>query len=178
MATASQQFLDTALRQFAKEFIKNRTVDIIKTGLTNEKDLLNSLKAQVLNDPERGIYMMLVAFNNYGRIQDMAKRRVSYKDAGGAEMIEWLIEWVQKKGLEKFKKGKYAKQYEGKSDTRIAYMIAWGVLKNLKKNGKRKKRGWYNTGKERDINNFYDFVLRGYKEAIVYELKQQMNDGR
>lgn len=177
MASPSQQFLDTALRQFAKEFIKNRTVDIVRADLKNQGDLLNSLKAQVLNDPARGVYVMLVAFNQYGRIQDMARRRVNYKDAGGREMIEYLIEWIEKKGIEKFKRGKYGERYQGRSDERIANMIAWGIVKKLQVKGKRRKRGWYNTGKEKDLNNFLSYLLRGYGEAVQEELVKKMSNG-
>jgi len=175
VATPSQDFLDRALRDFAKDFVKNRTVDIIKQNLSAERNLLNSLKAQVLNQPERGVYMMLVAFNQYGRIQDMTKRSVSFKGAGGSDMIEWLVDWVEKKGVNSFTKGKHAAKYEGRSPERIKNMIAWGIVKSLRTKGKRKKRGWYNTGKERDIANFYDYLIKGYKEAITIELSNKLS---
>lgn len=162
------QELDHWLRVFAKEFIQNRTKDILKRDIRNTDALLRSLQARVINEPEQGVFVMLVFAKTYGRYQDM---RRTYTKAGGDEMIQLLEEWVGKEGVAKFRRGRYAQRFAGLTDQQVANRVAWGITQKLKRIPGTKKRGWWNRGKTRDIENFYDLILRVAQEAIVHEMK-------
>lgn len=168
------EYIAAELRQFAVEFIRNRKRDVIARDLKNTEALLRSLYAKVQTQPERGIFFMTVFFRDYGRYQDIRRR---YSKAGGAEMEQLLEEWAAKEGVEKFRKGRYAGLYAGQPTPRILNAIAWGVIRKLKTTGASKKRGWWNKGKIRDIETFYDLLLRGYTEAILLEAKNTVQDG-
>ena len=157
-----------AIKDFAKEFVRNRHADVVKQDLRNTEALLNSLAAKVNADPARGIFLMNVFFNTYGRWQDMSRL---YTNAGGAEMLESLKAWADREGLGKFSKKQYAAKYASMPQEQIRESIAWGILRKLKTAPRTKKRGWWNKGKTRDIEFFYDHLLRVYRDAIQYELK-------
>lgn len=167
----ANEFIAAQLRIFAREFIQNRKKDIVSRDLRNTEALLRSLYAKVQADPQRGIFFMTVFFNTYGRYQDMRRR---YTTAGGQEMEQALEEWAAKEGLGKFVKGKYSGIYANQPPQRILNAIAWGIIRKLKDTGASRKRGWWNRGKERDISNFYDVLLRGYTDAIQAEAKNKI----
>lgn len=169
----ANDFIAGQLRIFAREFIRNRAKDIVARDLRNTEALLRSLFAKVQADPERGIFFMTVFFRNYGRYQDMRRR---YTHAGGVEMEELLKQWAAKEGVGKFRRGRYAGIYAGKSDQQVLNAIAWGIIRKLKDTGTSRKRGWYNRGKERDISAFYDVLLRGYRDAILAEAKHKIEN--
>lgn len=167
----ANDFIAAQLRIFARDFIQNRAKDIVARDLRNTEALLRSLYAKVQADPQHGIFFMTVFFNTYGRYQDMRRR---YTKAGGQEMEQALEEWAKKEGLGKFSKGRYAGIYAGQSPQRILNAIAWGIIRKLNRTGASRKRGWWNRGKERDISDFYDVLLRGYRDAILAEAKNKI----
>jgi len=167
-----QETIAVFLRDFAREFVANRRADVVKQDLRNTEALLRSIKAIVNAQPDRGLYFMVVFANTYGRYQDMRRR---YSKAGGREMIEALKDWAAAEGIGKFQKGRYAGQRANDSTERILGAIAWGTARKLKASSGTKKRGWWNRGKTRDIENFYDVLLRAYTESIALELKGNLN---
>lgn len=155
------------LRIFAKEFLVNRARDIVQRGLVNSQDLIRSLDAKVTTEPARGLFLMVFFTRIYGRYQDMRRR---YNKVGGDEMVADLEKWAETEGLGKFtKKGKrnYPEMYKGQTPERIKNRIAWGIIRKYRDRGTAPKRGWYNRGKERDINTFYDVLLRVWREAVL-----------
>jgi hypothetical protein len=162
------EYIAAELRQFAREFIQNRTKDIVKRDLRNTESLLRSLYAKVQAQPQQGIAFMTVFFNTYGRYQDMRRR---YVRPGGTEMEQALKEWAEKEGIGKFRKGRYSGVYATMPQQHILNAIAWGIIRKYKFQGTARKKGWWNKGKERDITNFYEHLLRGYQEAILLEAK-------
>lgn len=171
MARTLNQTIDIFFRDFAKEFIRNRARDIRKRDLLNTQQLLNSLYARVTTEPEAGVFLMVVFMKTYGRYQDMSRQ---YTKAGGNEMIEALEAWVGKEGVGKFKKGKYAARLSQLDDQQVKNAVAWGIVRKLKSTARTRKRAWYNKGKERDINDFYDVLLRLAQDAVARELKQDI----
>ncbi len=163
-----QQTIDYWLRVFAREFVAHRAADIIKADLRNTDTLLASLYSKVNSQPDRGIFLMTFFAAGYGRFQDMRRR---YTHPGGPEMEQALEEWVSKEGLGKFLKGRYVGLYTKKTPERVINRIAWGILRKYKEKGTARKRGWYNRGKTRDIEVFYDLLLKAYSEAVMLEMK-------
>jgi hypothetical protein len=157
-----------ALRDFAKEFVANRKSDVLKRNLRNTDGLLESLYAKVNADPKRGIFLMNAFANTYGRYHDM--RRL-YSNVGGPEMLAALKMWADKEGLGNFNKGKYSAKNAGLPPEQIREAIAWGTIRKLRTQPGTRKRSWWNKGKTRDIEVFYDHLLRVYQEAIAAELK-------
>lgn len=168
------EFLAAELRDFARSFVANRQADIRKRDLLNTEQLLQGLYAKVQADPQRGIYFMYVFARNYGRYQDMRRR---YVQVGGAEMVADLEAWAKKEGLGKFtQKGRrdYAGIYRAQTPERILNRIAWGIIRKYQNKATAPKRGWWNKGKTRDIENFYDSLLRGFAESVAIEAKSQI----
>lgn len=155
------------LRDFAKEFVANRRADVVKRDLRNTDALLRSIHASVNAQPDRGVFFMVVFANAYGRWQDMRRR---YNKAGGKEMIDALKRWAILEGLDKFRKGRYAAKYAGQSDERVLGAIAWGLARKLKGSSGTRKRSWWNKGKTKDIEVFYDVLLRAYAESVLNEI--------
>jgi hypothetical protein len=160
--------IDVFFRQFAQEFVRNRARDIRDRQLLNTEDLLRSLYAKVNSDPANGRFLILVFFKTYGRYQDMSR---VYTKAGGQEMIQLLEDWVGKEGVEKFKKGKYAARLSNKTPQQVKNAVAWGIVNKLKNQPRTRKRAWWNKGKTKDIENFYDVLIRLCQEAVASELK-------
>ena len=50
-------------------------------------------------------------------------------------------------------------------------VIAWGIINKYRLKSPR-KRGWYNRGTTRDIEDFYDLLLRVWRDAVLAETKQ------
>lgn len=163
------QVIDGWIRQFAKEFVQNRARDILKRDLRNTDALLRSLYAKVANEPDKGVFIMLVFAQSYGRYQDMSRK---YTRAGGDEMVALLEEWVGKEGIARFQRGRYAQMYANMTPQQIKNAVAWGIVKKLKRIPATKKRGWWNKGKTRDIEIFYDVLIRVVQETIVDEMKK------
>jgi len=160
--------IDVFFRQFAQEFVRNRARDIRDRQLLNTEDLLRSLYAKVNSDPANGRFLILVFCKTYGRYQDMSR---VYTKAGGQEMIQLLEDWVGKEGVEKFKKGKYAARLSNKTPQQVKNAVAWGIVNKLKNQPRTRKRAWWNKGKTKDIENFYDVLIRLCQEAVASELK-------
>ena len=166
--------IDVFFRQFAQEFVRNRAKDIRARGLLNTEDLLRSLYAKVTSEPEAGRFLMLVFAKTYGRYQDMRRQ---YTKAGGEEMIRMLEEWVGKEGVEKFKKGNYAARLSDLSPQQVKNAVAWGIARKLTRVPGTRKRSWWNKGKTRDIENFYDVLIRLAQESVADELKNDLQHG-
>jgi hypothetical protein len=160
--------IDFFFRQFAQEFVRNRARDIRDKGLLNSEDLLRSLYAKVNSDPANGRFLMLVFVKTYGRYQDMRRQ---YTKAGGEEMIKMLEEWVGKEGVDKFKKGKYAERLSNKTPQQVKNAVAWGIARKLTRSTGTRKRSWWNKGKTKDIENFYDVLVRIIRESVAEEIK-------
>jgi len=166
--------IDVFFRQFAREFVQNRAKDIRARGLLNSEDLLRSLYAKVTSEPQAGRFLMLVFAKTYGRYQDMRRQ---YTKAGGEEMIRLLEEWVEKEGVQKFQKGKYAARLSTLSPQQVKNAVAWGIARKLTRSQGTRKRSWWNKGKTRDIENFYDVLRRLAQEAVAAELKHSIQHG-
>lgn len=163
------EFIAAELRDFAKYFVFNRQQDIRRLKLLNTQELLERLYAKVQTDPQRGIYFMTVFARNYGRWQDMRRR---YVQVGGDDMVKELEAWAAREGVDKFtKKGRrnYSGIYKGQPPERILNRIAWGIIRKYRDRNTAPKRGWWNRGKTRDIENFYDTLLRGISESVAQE---------
>ena len=160
--------IDIFFRQFAQEFVRNRANDIRARLLTNTEDLLRSLYAKVNSDPANGRFLMLVFAKTYGRYQDMRRQ---YTKAGGEEMIKMLEEWVGTEGVEKFKKGKYSERLSKLTPQQVKNAVAWGIARKLTKVPATRKRVWWNKGKTKDIEEFYDVLIRISRDAVAAELK-------
>ena len=177
MKTVSRtsEFLAFAINDFAKRFVNNRAADIRKSDVINTAALLRSLSARVQADQDRGIYFATIYLRAYGRYTDMKRR---YTKAGGTEMISLLKDWVAEEGIQKFtSKPKYARAYKGMNAEQIRAAIAWGIVRRYKAKGTGRRKSWWNKGKTADIENFYDFILRGYAEASVQDLKNVIENG-
>jgi len=161
--------IDLFFRRWAQEFVNNRKRDIVKRDLRNTESLLKSLYAKVTTEPEAGVFFMRVYAKTYGRYQDMSRK---YSKAGGKEMIDMLKEWVEKEGEAKFKRGKYAASMKNYTPQQVQNAVAWGIVKKLPKSQGTRKRGWWNRGKTRDIENFYDLLLRLMQGGVTGELKK------
>lgn len=168
------EFLAAELRDFAKYFVANRQADIRRLKLLNTQELLQGLYAKVQADPARGIFFMYVFARNYGRWQDMRRR---YVQVGGEDMVQQLEAWAAREGIENFsKKGRrnYSAEYKGQPPERILNRIAWGIIRKYRDRNTARKRGWWNRGKTRDIENFYDTLLRGFAQSVAIEAARQM----
>lgn len=168
------QAIGSWIRQLAREFLVNRARDITRQGLLNTEELIRSLDAKTIVEPEQSRFAMIFFARIYGRWQDMRRR---YTRVGGQEMIEDLEAWVEKEGVGKFtKKGRknYDGIYRNKPKERVINRIAWGIIRKYREKGTAPKRGWYNRGKERDINTFYDLLLRVWREAVLEDQARKM----
>lgn len=170
MATTPFQEVDYWFRQFAREFVANRQRDVAKRDLQNSDFLMQSLYAKVNSQPDRGLFFMTFFAANYGRYQDMRRR---YVQVGGQDMEQALEEWAAQEGADKFRKGKYAGIYGKMPSQRMLNRIAWGIMNKYRQKSPR-KRSWYNKGKTKDIENFYDLLLRVYRDAVLAEMKQSV----
>ena len=155
-------------RAFAKEFIENRVADIRNAKLQNTGALRSSPSTKVSADAASGRFEMLVSAAEYGRYQDMRRR---YNKAGGTDMIKSLEAWVEREGIQKFIKGRYAARLRDLPAQDVKNAVAWGIVKKLARGKPTKKRRWWNKGKTHDINKFYDTLLRLVQDAAVNELK-------
>lgn len=89
-------------------------------------------------------------------------------------MVEILKDWAEKEGIGKFTKKNYKDFptiYRGQPNERILNRIAWGIIRKYKDKGTATKRSWYNKGKERDVNYYYDLLIRIWGEAVALERK-------
>lgn len=166
--TTPFQEVDHWFRQFAREFVASRQRDVLKADLQNTEFLLQSLYAKVISEPQRGLFLMTFFAANYGRYQDMRRR---YGKVGGSDMEQALEEWAANEGADKFRKGKYTGIYGKMPTQRMLNRIAWGIINKYRLKSPR-KRGWYNRGKTRDIEDFYDLLLRVWRDAVLAETKQ------
>lgn len=161
------EVIDGWFRQFAREFVAHRQRDVLQRELENSEFLLRSLYAKVNSQPDRGLFLMTFFAANYGRYQDMRRR---YTRVGGEDMEQALEEWAAREGSDKFRKGKYAGVYSKMPSQRVLNRIAWGIMNKYRIKSPR-KRGWYNKGKTKDIENFYDLLLRVWRDAVLDEMK-------
>lgn len=174
MTPTPNEVIASWLHQLAREFLTNRARDIVRQKLLNTQDLIRSLDAKVIVEPQRSLFVMVFFSRIYGRWQDMRRR---YTRVGGEEMIKDLEAWVEKEGIGKFtRRGKrdYPKMYEGMPRERVLNRIAWGIIRKYRDRGTAPKRGWYNRGKERDINTYYDLLLRIWREAVLAQQKKAL----
>ena len=177
MGPNAKRFVEHALWEFSNQFTRNRKKDLTGAGLENRRNLIQSITSRVQGSGDDALQKAIFTFYEYGRIQDMKPSRVNYRSAGGEEMIERLKNWAGNKNRMQFVKGRYAEKFKGVSDARLLHEIAWGTLTKLRQRGKRRQRKWWNTGKERDINTFYNKMLAGYAEAVAADMKISIENG-
>ena len=162
------------LRAFTLDFVTNRKRDIVKADVVNTSALLNSVYGKNHVDVERNIYMSTIFLKSYGRYTDM---RMRYTRAGGEEMIEDLKDWAKTEGTSKFRQHTAIRK-AGKnrpiSDERVAEIVAWGIVRRLKNKGTNRRKSWWNKGKTRDIENFYDTLLLRWPEAVAKESAEKI----
>jgi hypothetical protein len=159
-----EKFIADWMQAFQHDMIRGFDESIQKAKLSNTDELRQSLRSKAHTDEARGIFFMVVYFKTYGRLQDM--RRHYDGKAGGEEMVQALWEWAQKRGVDKFVKGKYNDMFEGVAASRILNAIAWGTIKKYNQKSPR-KRSWYNKTKSRMIEKGYVQLLEGYKVHVL-----------
>lgn len=172
MAPTPNEVIASWIRQLAREFLVNRARDIVQRGLINSQELIRSLDSKTIIEPQRSLFVMVFFARVYGRYQDMRRR---YTRVGGRQMVEDIEAWAEKEGLAKFTgrgKRNYPKLYQGMPRERVLNRIAWGIIRKYKERGTAPKRSWYNKGKERDIDVFYDLLLRVWRDAVLEQQRK------
>lgn len=166
-----EQTIDYWLRVFAKEFLVNRARDILKQKLVNTNDLIRSLDVKINSDPKEGRFLLIFFSRTYGRWQDMRRR---YVHPGGEEMVKELEAWAEKEGIQKFMNAQYRGVFKGKTSERVLNRIAWGIISKYRKKKTAPVRGWYRRNVNRDIDVFYDLLLKAYRETVLEQTKSSI----
>lgn len=156
---AFQRIIDEELAGYKKLVLAMLADQLRAKGLVLTEDLLNSLQAETTAASDRFVAEMAVAFNEYGRIQEM--KRVSYTKGAPLEAME---AFVRKRGVSRFAyvPGYKRGQVPLSQDVAIN-RIAWGLSRaRLRDAGKHKPRGWYAKSFYRSLNRFIDAVTTRY----------------
>lgn len=160
-ATEAMERLEGLFAHWVAGFAASTRQQIRKKGLVAGGNLANARTQNQTDDPE--ILRMVMYFRDYGRFQDMRKRGGG--SAGGSEMLTALQDWVQSIGIQSFMRGDYAAKFAGKSETRIAYEIAWGIITNYRKSPPKPVK-WWNKHKTREIQKFYRLLISAYTNMM------------
>jgi hypothetical protein len=160
-ATEAMARLEGLFAHWVAGFEATTRQQIRKKGLVAGGNLANARAQNQTDDPE--ILRMVMYFRDYGRFQDM--RRRGGGSAGGTDMLNALQDWVQKIGIQSFMRGDYAARFAGKSETRIAYEIAWGIITNYRKFPPKPVK-WWNKHKTREYQKLYRLLISAYTNMM------------
>lgn len=163
-------FIDEELLFWVQKFIHDRIATLRAKGMERTGQLSDSFEYEIKQAAFAEGRMLLLAFEDYGRIRDM--RRIKPHEVG-RDTVESLIGWVKQVGVEKFVRGfKRRRKYLPKSNDKLMRQIAWGIAKK-RATGKRKRKRWYNQQKSAAINELFNEVVAKMPELVSENIAQQ-----
>jgi len=177
MAVPSQELVNQAINkvllEWAAEFIRLRETQArqkikVASGSGHQSFSHSTIKANGAQLAEA-----LFMFNTYLRIADMKK---GWTKAPPINVIE---DWIEKKGVDKFKRKYQAKhRYTPKDPKQLINKIAWGISLSIKKRGslKKKRVKWYSKNYNRGIGALYTELLDALSKESLDHLKKELRN--
>lgn len=161
-----QDTIATILRQYGNEVEALLATAARKKKLELTQDLINSIKTQVI---VRGAVSaeMHLAFEDYGRYQDM--KGLSFDKQ---PPVEAITKWVEKTGIEKFKKIPGYLNSRPTDPKKAAIRVAWAISKNTTSGNYRKRnRAWYAKTFYSTLNGLIEKILDALTEEQITQLQ-------
>jgi hypothetical protein len=173
-ATMSQEIKDHIERELTRwsaDFVQQMVRTVRRKKIVGSGELLNSFKYEITQEANRQVIESLIAFKEEGRFVEMKSLT---HDAWGRRAIDRLAAWVVDKGVERFRPGYIRKRkYAPKTPEALANSIAWGIFLNSR-DGKRRRKTWYNKPKQALISNLYNEVAANIPTIVGDEIKKAL----
>jgi len=127
---------------------------------------MRSFDVQVIRAGAGQLARVLFAFDETLRFFDM--RRMNWTNQ---RTVEEIREWVQQKGLQKFR-NRYKRRHGSipADNVRFLNAVAWAIVKGKKKGPPRRK--WYNKQKGKGIGVLYYLLLDEIAKAHIQDIKK------
>lgn len=157
---------------FAIETIQRWMKAIRRRKLVNTKQLINSLDQETRKDLSRLVVVMNFAFEDYGRFQDIKKKKWSSQPP-----IDKILEWVKSKGIESFGTDPRPYKTKPKTEERRLNEIAWGIAKHKSsRNYRDKSKPWFQSTFYRSLNALYEELSLGIADRSIDAFKEALTD--
>ena len=164
-----KEFIDT-LEKIGKAWqlpvVQQFVSNIKKKKLISSSKLLNSLDSSTTANISSSLVLISFAFEEYGRYQDMKKRKW-----GSAPPIEEIIDWVKKEGINKFKD---PNPRPGKTTERRLNEIAWGISKSKKWRQGVKGKPWFQSTFYKQLQALQEELLLGAADRTIEHIKDSL----
>lgn len=161
-----QETIATILRQYGNEVEALLATAARKKKLELTKDLINSINTQVIKTGADNAEMQL-AFEDYGRYQDMKGLSFDHQPP-----IQAITDWVEKTGIEKFKKIPGYLKSRPSDPKKAAIRVAWAIAKNRTSgNYKKRNRAWFSKTFYSTINGLIEKLLDALTEEQIQQLQ-------
>lgn len=161
-----EETIATILREYGDEVEQLLADSARRKRLELTKELISSIKTQVIvrGANEAG---MLLSFQDYGRYNDMKALTFDRHPP-----VDVIAEWVEKKGIEKFKKIPGYLNSRPQDPKKAAIRIAWAIAKNRTSgNYKKRNRAWFAKTFYSTLNGLIDKLLETLTEEQIQQLQ-------
>jgi hypothetical protein len=150
---------------FALEVVQQWAANIRRKKITNTGELLRSLDQEVRPDLSRLVVAIDLAFEEYGRFQEIKNKRWRYQPP-----IDDLYQWVISRGIGSFGRDPRPNKRKPKTPERRANEIAWGIARQRLKRKKDKVRPWMRGSFQRSLTALQDELNLGIKDRALEQM--------
>lgn len=169
MESQLQQVILEVLQDYADEVEQLLQASVRKKKLTATTDLLKSISTNVVNNGQ-DLASFELLFSTYGRYQDM--KAVADHQPPVDHGKYNLLQWVEKQGVEKFKRVPGYLNSPPPDRRKAALRIAWAIAISIKKGGKKKhRRAWYAKTYWSTLNKLTENLLNALAEEQLRQLQ-------
>jgi hypothetical protein len=164
-----KQFLEAEMTDFGVEFIAQRR-NFLSRKISASGDLSQSLGFEIDKQVRSEAVMMLLAFEEYGRLIDMKRLKAVIPSGSDNEYVSLIEAWIKDRNWEQ----KFINGYMRRSGLKIIppsvlHRIAWGIVISRAKRVRPKK--WWNKSKTVGISDLFNRVVAGLPDKTSDILK-------
>ena len=171
MSQEVKDHIERELTRWSADFVQQMVRTVRRKKIVASGELVNSFKYQIMQEANRQVIESLIAFKEEGRLVEM--RSITH-DAWGRRAIDRLAAWVVDRGVENFRKGYVKKRkYVPRTPEALANSIAWGIFLKSK-DGKRRRKVWYNKPKQALISSLYNEVAATIPTIVGDEITKAL----
>lgn len=153
---------------WAERWLTARIAKLEKTGAKSSGQLKRSFGSRIVRGQDGAAVRIEIGFEEHGRYIDM--KRIEH-DKWGRNALERLVDWIERKGIERFAPG-FLKKYNLKKQPKgIVNNIAWGIMVNRSK-GKFRRKKWYAAAKEAGVTELFNEVAANIPDQVIDGFKK------
>jgi hypothetical protein len=174
MPVNNDDIINEVLEDWSELTLDLLKASVEKAGLELTKDLLNSLRVEVVKAAAGDLARANFYFQLHGRFKDMKTTYSHYSGLKGFPPVKEIEEFIKKTGLEQFKYIPGYKPGKVPAENVAIRRLAWGISKGIAKRKTVKAKKWYAKTFYKQITPLMEQLGNAARERTAAAVKEAM----